>query len=317
MRKYKEKPNICQEGASTPEGQRVTPGKVGAGLLLAGAGVALGTLAFAWFATHPPRLRVRRSPADFSLEFEPVQFSSADGLKLSGWLIPTAPAEAAKGVVTLCHGYPMNRTEMLPYARFLHDAGYALLLFDFRALGESEGDLCSIGHHEVDDLHGALDYLTSRPDTAELPKGALGLSLGGAVSIMTAARDERLRAVVAEASFPTLQHALDKRFWFTGPLSPLITRPVRWWGQRWFPVQPGEVAPGAEISAISPRAVMLIQGKRDLLVDWRETVAMYEAAGEPRELWLMPRSHHARCLRDEPEEYARRVTAFFDRHLAS
>src|SRR5207253_806396 len=96
-------------------------------------------------------------------------------------------------------------------AQFLHEAGFAALVFDFRSLGRSEGDLCSFGYEEIADLRGALDYLDSRPDTADLPKGVFGLSLGASVAIMGSAKDERVQAVVAEAPYPSLRDALNKR----------------------------------------------------------------------------------------------------------
>jgi dipeptidyl aminopeptidase/acylaminoacyl peptidase len=273
-------------------------------------------MAYAWTATHPRRKRLWRTPADVGLAYEKVQFCAPDGLRLSGWLLPADPANDARAVVVVCHGYPMNRCEMLPHAQFLRAAGFTTLLFDFRAMGESEGDLCTIGHYEVADLIGALDYLTDRPDTADLPVGALGHSLGGAVAIMAAARDTRLRAVVAEAAFPSLQHALDARCRAVlGPLGPAVANSTQRWAERWFPVKPSDVAPCEEIGNISPRAVMIIQGQRDLLVRWQDAVAMYRAAQEPRELWLLRKSGHVRCLTDAPEEYARRVTAFFTQHL--
>ncbi|HZO92070.1 MAG TPA: alpha/beta fold hydrolase [Chthonomonadaceae bacterium] len=294
------------------------PVLLGAGALLAGAAWNLGTLAYAYFATHPLRFRVRRTPAAVGLPYENITFLTPDGLRLSSWLIPAPPEKDAGAVVIVCHGYPMNRQEMLPHAAMLHAAGYTTLLFDFRALGESEGDLCSVGHHEVEDMRGALDYLASRPDTASLPVGALGHSLGGAVAIMTAAQDARLRAVVAEASYPTLQEAIDTRCRaMLGPLGPPVAQSVCRWAKRWVPIEPCDVAPKEAIRHISPRAVMIIQGQRDPQVRWQEAVAMYQNAREPRELWLLPKSGHARCLADAPDEYARRVTAFFARHLKS
>ena len=292
------------------------PVALGLGAVAAGVGLAIGTLAYAYLATHPPRKRLRRTPTDFDMPYESVRFASHSGNALSGWFVPAPQGVEARAVIVLLHGFPMNREEMLPYARILQQAGYATLLFDFRAMGESEGDLTSIGHHEVEDLGGALDYLETRPDIAGLPIGAVGLSMGASVALLTAADDTRIRAVVAEAAYPTLHKALDARFRVVmGPLGPQVAKPVLWWAKRWIAVEARDVSPVAAIGRIGPRAVLLIQGKRDLLVNWRDTVHMYDTAQEPRELWLLERSGHSRCLRDEPEEYARRMTAFFDRNL--
>src|SRR5579884_198209 len=311
---YKQKPRARQ----AQKRPLISPGLITAGAALAGAGLVLGTLAYTYLAIHPLRRRIRRTPADLGLDYEDVVFPSRDGLRIRGWLIPPPAEEEPQAVVVLCHGYPANRVEMLPYVRMLHESGYAALLFDFRALGESEGDLCSIGHFEVQDLLGALDYLESRPDTRDLPFGAIGLSLGGAVAIMTAAKDTRLRAIIAEASYPSLQHAMEARCRVVaGPFARTMTRSIHWCARRWFDFHPRDVAPLDVIDRISPRAVMIVQGQRDPQVRWQDAITMYQAAREPREIWLLPQSGHARCLRDAPEEYAYRVTAFFQKHLNS
>ena len=313
-KQYKQMRSSCQAGKR--KGRIPLPIAFGLGALAAGAGLALGTLTYAYFATHPPRKKIRRTPAERGLLFESVRFLSSSGLNLSGWFVPPPVGAETRAVIVLCHGYPMNREEMLPYAEILHHVGYAVLLFDFRAMGESEGDLSSIGHYEVEDLIGALDYLESRPDTATIPIGALGLSLGAAVALMAAAQDTRIRAVVAEAAYPTLHKALDARFRVVmGPLGPQVARQVLRWAKRWVAVEASEVSPLAALETLGTRPVLLIQGKRDLLVNWRDTVKMYEAAQEPRELWLLERSGHSRCLRDEPEKYAQRMISFFEKYL--
>src|SRR5690348_10569949 len=86
---------------------------VGAAALIGGALWALGTHGFAWLATHPLRLPVRR-PSDEALPLEDVVFPARDGIRIAGWF---APAQNAQGGVILCHGHPMNRVEMLPWAR--------------------------------------------------------------------------------------------------------------------------------------------------------------------------------------------------------
>ena len=119
-----------------PEPGLPTPVLIGAGVLLAGAAWALGTLAVSWFATHPIRLPILKINRDDDPRWENVTFPTEDGLEISGWF---APAADARGTVILCHGHPMNRMEMLPWARLLHHAGFHTLLFDFRAHGQSEG----------------------------------------------------------------------------------------------------------------------------------------------------------------------------------
>lgn len=321
-RQVEKQTSACQYSQKRPgcQADRPNPGralKIGLGVAtVASLGFALGTLAYAYVATHPPRRRFKRTPAESALEFEEVSFRSRDGLTLSGWFLPAPFPSEAQGVIAFCHGYPQNRLEMLPYAQFLHAAGFAALVFDFRALGRSEGSLCSFGYEEVADLHGALDYLDSRPDTEALPKGVLGLSLGAAVAIMASAQDERVQAVVAEAPYPNLRDALNRRCSVLfGPLGKSVAAPILWWAKRWIPLDPSAVSPAAVLGSLAPRPLLLIQGQQDMLVDWRDAVRMAQAAPETTELWLLPKAGHARCFRLGGEEYTRRVTQFFQRNL--
>src|SRR4051812_20830881 len=98
-----------------------------------GAGVAWGFL-------NQVRIPGEGTPADADLQYETVTLTSFDGLRLKGWYVPCPGARAA---VVVCHGYRANRQGMISFLPFLHRAGFAVLTFDFRAMGESEGRQCS------------------------------------------------------------------------------------------------------------------------------------------------------------------------------
>ena len=65
-----------------------------------------------------------------------VEFQSASGAMIRGWLIP---GTKGAGAVALMHGYRGDRTQLINRAPFLHQAGYTILAFDFQAHGESGG----------------------------------------------------------------------------------------------------------------------------------------------------------------------------------
>src|SRR5262249_11255453 len=148
----------------------------------------------------------------------------------------------AVGTVILCHGFPNNRWEMRPWVDMLGGERFNLLLFDFRAMGMSDGRLSTIGHVEVNDLVGALDFLGDRSESRGLPIGVFGISMGGAVAIMTAARDARIECVAAHASYATLESAIDRRFrLFLGPLAGGPAWIASTLGKRWLNVHPRDV----------------------------------------------------------------------------
>lgn len=164
-------------------------------LFLATVGVLITSTLVADQVLHPTRERMTTTPADLQppLPYEQVQLTASDGVRLAGWWIP---AERPRATLLLLHGSPHSRLELLPQAPYLHTGGYDLLLFDWRAHGESEGGFTSLGFYETRDLAAALDYASGRGHGSV---GALATSMGAATAIREAAGDQRLRALVADS----------------------------------------------------------------------------------------------------------------------
>jgi uncharacterized protein len=293
--------------------KRPSPGRIGAGALLLGVGLAVGSLVYAWVATHPPRRRVRTPDETEEMQLEEVEFSGRDGVRLSGWF---SPHPDARGTIVLCHGHTGNRLEMLDWARLLWAEGFHTLLFDFRAAGQSDGALSTIGYLEINDLLGAIDYLETRPETAGLPLGVYGLSMGGAVAIMTAAQEPRIAVVATHGAYATLERAIHQRSrLYFGPLGPVVTKQAIWWGQRWFPEHPRNISPLDAIAQIAPRPLFLSHGERDFIVHPRDARALYEAAQAPKTLHILPRCWHVRMDQAVFPDYQRELVAFFCQNL--
>ncbi|MDH4138884.1 MAG: alpha/beta fold hydrolase, partial [Anaerolineae bacterium] len=261
---------------------------------------------------RPHRAPMTSTPAERGLPFEPVTFISGDGLRLAGWYIPSHNG----ATIILCHGLGDNRVGMLPRAALLAEHGYGSFLFDFRAHGESEGEMVTYGYAESDDVLAAVDYLLSRPDVDPERIGILGGSLGAATAIRAAAHSTRLKAVVAESAFTSLEDEVASSFKaFSGlpafPVAPLTVAFAQW--QTGLRIS--EVRPVDDIPAIAPRPVFIIHGTDDDLIPAEQGLRLYEAAGEPKELWMVGGMGHESALGILPDEYERRVIGFFDKAL--
>jgi uncharacterized protein len=272
----------------------------------------LGTAIFeAYRATHALRFPVSESIAARSeFPLESVVFHSLDGLKLSGWLGPTRNG----AWILLTHGFSSNRTSLLPLAQILMKHGYGVLLYDLRAHGRSEGNLCTWGWLETRDLLGALDYLCSRSDVDPRRIGALGISLGGQITIRAAAETETFRAVVVEnPSAAGLQdHSFNEGFSF----SKIVKYPYWWCVYACQSLLTGVAQPAGvlvDVVRISPRPLYLITtGRQD---GARFVEQLYTAAGEPKSIWEISEARHAGSATARPEEYIRRMVGFFDKTL--
>jgi fermentation-respiration switch protein FrsA (DUF1100 family) len=275
----------------------------------------LGALAIAYLSTHPPRRSPRRTPEHFGAGYEEVAFPAGDGTPLTGWLIQ---AENPRAVLLLTHGMLANRADMLPWAQWLWEAGYSLLMFDFRGSGQSGGDLCTMGLHEPEDVRGALDFLETRPETAGLSAGILGFSMGGTVAILAAASDSRLQAVVTHGAYATLDRVIRQRcIRHFGPLAPLVEWQTRRIGRRWFPAESIQAVSCLEVvRRIAPRPLLLLNGARDLIVPPDNAHDLHDAAHAPKDLCILPHTAHPYPSRRDEPDYRRRVLAFFERAFA-
>src|SRR5207244_11949273 len=129
-------------------------------------------------ALHPLRMVPPRTPTAFGLAFEDVHFTTADGIRLGGWLVA---CPQARGNVIFCHGWGRNRGHVAGLLPTLHGLGLNVLAFDFRGHGDSEGHTSTFGHREVRDLAAAVAYVRGR--FPGRPLFLVGISLGAAVSL--------------------------------------------------------------------------------------------------------------------------------------
>jgi alpha/beta superfamily hydrolase len=127
---------------------------------------------------------------------ESVGLRSTDGLSLEAAL--DAPAEPVAALV-ICHPHPkMGGTMNAPLLLRVRDEldGWAILRFNFRGIGGSEGE-SGIGIDEMQDAEGAIELMKERFPT--LPLAIAGWSFGAAVAVKTAAAHPELAACVAIA----------------------------------------------------------------------------------------------------------------------
>jgi len=271
-------------------------------------------LLLAWDTVRPKHQRMTYTPKDLNLPYEGVAFTSSDGTPLKGWFVPATGK--AKGVVVCCHGVDSTRMAMLEPGHILHDAGYAVLLFDFRARGESGGDRCTLGYRETDDLLAAIAYVQSRPDMKRTPLGVLGESMGGAVALMGTARSPIVRCVIAESPFASLDHAVANHFHeILGGGGPILGAPTQWFGERLIGKSASDIAPLREIGVIAPRPLLLIEDSADRLCPTSETQALLQAAGDPKQVWTVAGADHVGAIDTQPDAYARHLVTFFNTHL--
>ncbi len=283
---------------------------VGAGTLLVSASAFIGHA-----ITRPRRLRVIAA-REVDETVEVVTFLTDDGLTLHGWYLCPARPATPRDAIIICHGFAMNRNELLDLARSLRDRGHAVLLFDFRAHGDSEGERSTIGLREADDIGAAIGFLKGRDELVGLPIGVAGISMGGAAALLAAARHGDIAAVAADSSFATLHDvaANGLKLIYGIPRTPLTSLVVRF-GELFSRSRIRYNRPIDAVAEIAPRPVLIVHAVEDRLIPVADAEELYAAAGEPKELWLVPGIDHANAFLHDPAEYTRRIDAFFRKWL--
>ena len=150
------------------------------------------------------------------------------------------------------------------------------------------------------------------PDT---PIGIIGVSLGGAATVL-AASDVNVQAAVLEAVYPSIDAAVENRLrmrlgGFGAALSPLLLVQL---GPR-LGISPSELKPVDRIGSL-PCPILMIGGAIDEHTTAEDTQRLFAAAREPKELWLIPGAAHVDYLNARGDDYRQRVLSFFDRAFA-
>lgn len=291
-------------------------------VLLKLAGIVLTILFVAYFGissivadrlSRPERHALTTTPAAYELAYESVRFASAvDNIPLSGWFIDSPGTRA----IVILHGRNGTRdsTEPMEIAQALVRSGYDVLLFDFRAHGESGGERYTLGYLETRDVAGAVRYLQSRGAT-EI--GVIGFSMG-AVTVLNSAPDQpELRAIVSDSAFADASPLVERELPKAGGLPVFFDPGVLLMGRLLYGVDIANNKPMRAVAHLGHRPVLLIHGSADGLIPVGDAYALQRAgANNPNlELWIVPEAEHTGAHRKNREEYLKRVIGFFDQNL--
>ncbi len=299
---------------------RVAPGRsvvriaaaafIATALVVVAAGLFMAYNAAAHW-THPHREAASTTPAAYGLQYEDLRLVTEDNLRLAAWYVPSTSGAA----IVMLHGLGGNRGDDLALAADLSSRGYALLIPDLRAHGESEGAASTLSLHEVRDVRAAVNYIEHRPDVDPDRIAVYGASLGAATAIMAASEMPELRAVVADSSFSSIEWVVEHQFKQLESVPQWLAPVVVAIGSWQMGAGAKDIAPVARIGRISPRPVMILHGDLDGTFAVENAELLGNAALEPKELWIYPGVGHTGAYAADPEAYVERVAGFFDRWL--
>lgn len=262
-----------------------------------------------WRALMPPRMPVYLLPSDLGLPYGDIAMQTEDGVELKGWL---AYSEKSGGIIICLHGYPANKSDILPAVSFLYP-DFSLLFLDFRAHGESAGRITHFGLKEFLDVKAALDFVKQDERLKEKRAGLWGYSFGGAVSILASGRYKEIEAVVTDSAFANFPEMVTYYYKNTGPLRHIFSFMARLLGRVVLKGDFIQNSPEYAVGKINA-PIMIIHSQEDGFIPYSHAERLFEKAPEPKKLWTAG-GPHTGIDRAFTEEYRNQVSGFFSEHL--
>jgi len=219
---------------------------------------------------HPPRLA-----------FEDAFFSAPAGPRLHGWFVPR---DRPRGAVLFAHGNGANLSHRADLFRALHERGLAVLAFDYRGYGRSEGSPSEAG--VMADARAAQAWLSGRTGLRQEELILQGESLGGAAVVDLAAAGGA-RALVLENTFSCLLDVIAYHYHYP-----------------WLPAKAlvrSRFDSAAKIGRYHG-PLLQVHGDADTIIPIELGRRLFAAANEPKRFVVVPGADHNHSRR--PEFYA-------------
>jgi len=269
----------------------------------------LAFVGVAWFVAGalvaPANHLVGPPPSGFEIESSTIH--SGSGSSLAAWFVP---CENATATVILLHPIRGDRRAMLGRAQLLRDSGYATLLVDLQAHGESPGENVTAGYRERLDVAAVVDFARTKHPNHKI--GIVGRSLGGAAALM--ASPLNIDALVLESVYPTITDAVRNRVSLRlGALSHVLAPALLVQLKPRLGFSPSQLCPIEHIDDVGC-PVAVASGDCDDHTTLAETQRLYEAAREPKQLAIFKGAAHTDLLTYDRNKY-QEIVAFLDSHL--
>ncbi len=257
--------------------------------------------------------------AYFMPEYEDVHFPSRQaGLNLAAWYIPGEPDAPA---VIITHGLNGCKcsTRPLTVAGMLHRHGFNVLVYDMREHGESdiEDGRAAIGNEEYQDLLGAWDWMIAEKGFAPERIGVWGGSLGAGTTLIAFGQETRIQAAFVDSPYSDLPVIINEELQRNN--YPTFLQPAA--------IIAARLAAGDNLVAFSPqdaitnangRPIFIVHGTDDERINvhhTRDLATLAEQEGADVTIWLPEGVTHVMAEFALPEEYERRLVAFFEEAL--
>lgn len=251
------------------------------------------------------------TPFEFQADYEEVELVTADGVSFGAWHFrqPGSPQ-----TVIVSAGHKGQRQGALGITVALWRKGFNVITYSYRGMPGSDMAPVTFGIKEVLELQAVIAFARKRIPNARI--GLLGYSMGAVVSLLGAAGEPGVQALVLDSPFSDLRRLLVENVrsaskvpgapfvWLAGLMLWLRTR-----------CRISDCSPIAVLSSLEPRPLFFIHGGADAITSVNHSRRLYDAYRGPREIWIVQGAPHTGAYFADRPLYVERVAGFFARHL--
>ncbi len=245
---------------------------------------------------------------------EDVYQTSFDGLKLHATYFPAIEEGANKKKVVICfHGYTsQGMSDYIGLSDYYLKKGYAMLLPDARAHGESEGEYIGFGCLDRKDALVWIDWVIQELGE-DVGIVLHGTSMGGATVLMASGLElpGQVRGIVSDCAFTSPKEV------FTHVLHSMYHLPA-------FPAIPGADILNKRLAgygmdecnakrevAKAKVPILFIHGTKDTFVPYHMCREIYDCCASPKKILEVEGAAHAESYYKDTEKYEQALDEFF------
>jgi uncharacterized protein len=251
------------------------------------------------------------TPYEFQADYEDVELVTADGVSFGAWYFrqPGSPQ-----TVIVSGGHKGQRQGALGISVALWRKGFNVILYSYRGMSGSDRAPITFGITEVLELQAVIAFARKRIPQARI--GLLGYSMGAVVSLLGAAGEPGVEALVLDSPFSDLRSLLVEN---VRRRARLPGTPFVWLAGLMLRARSGsrldDCNPLAVLSSLEPRPLFFIHGGADDLTSVNHSRRLYDAYRGPREIWIVQGAPHTGAYFADRPLYVERVAGFFARNL--
>jgi fermentation-respiration switch protein FrsA (DUF1100 family) len=251
------------------------------------------------------------TPWEFQADYEEADLVTADGISFGAWYFrqPGSPQ-----TVIISGGHKGQRQNVLQVAVALWRKGFNVLVYSYRGMPGSDRATVTMGIKEVQELQATIAFARRRIKDARI--GLLGYSMGAVVSMLGAAGEPGIEALVLDSPYSDLRQLLNET---VRRVTLLPGRPFVFMAALWLRWRTGcrvaDCSPITVLGALEPRPLFFIHGGADVITPVHHSRRLYDAYRGPREIWIVQGAPHTGAYFADRNLYVERIAGFFARQL--